>query len=93
MEHYEEKTITEKRLVKKTCDICGAEIPLKWDAGRNIDDVEIKRKVGYRLDYGEGGEAKIFEPDICGKCFDEKILPFLKSLGIDEEKSSFAIDW
>ena len=82
MDHYEEvtETIIHKKFIKTTCDICGKDIQ-EENMGSYFNEVTIFHEYGQRW---QGCQtAKKFEPDVCIKCFTEKILPFLKSLGID----------
>ena len=81
MKHYKNKLIPEheeKRLDKTTCDICGKNIKSK---GFDVDDVCIERTIG--SNYPESGLGKEFRLDICGACFDEKLIPFLESEGVN----------
>ena len=80
MKHYEEIEIpakTEKILSKITCDMCGREI--KREA-YSAEEVKIKHRTG--SSYPEGGVGETTYVDLCGKCFDEKLIPWLRSQGV-----------
>jgi hypothetical protein len=81
MKHYREVTVpqrTKKVLDKIICDLCnvivgdGLEV---WE----VDEVTVSRKTGWN--YPDGGNGDTISVDLCGKCFNEKLLPFLKSEG------------
>ena len=79
MKTYEDKTIPESTksvLVKTTCDICLCEIKDKTFI-RN--DVEISHEHGDV--FPEGGYTDTDFVDLCGKCFQEKLIPWLISQG------------
>jgi hypothetical protein len=81
MKKYENKIIPEsvkKVLVKTTCDMCGGEIKTN---GFDYDEVEISREHGSV--YPEGGFTDTDFIDLCGKCFQEKLIPWLKSQGCE----------
>jgi len=84
MEHYEEvtETIVHKKYIKTTCDICGRDVQ-EGNSESFFDEVTISHEYGQRW---QGCQTAIkFEPDVCSSCFTGKILPFLKSLGINVE--------
>ncbi len=84
MEHYEEvtETIVHKKYIKTTCDICGRDIN-EGNTESFFNEVTISHEYGKRW---TGCQTAIkFEPDVCSNCFTEKIVPFLKSLGINVE--------
>ena len=88
MEHYKEKHIpaaTRKVLDKTTCDMCNKEID--QDSSYDINEVEVRHKKG--VNYPEGGSGDVFEPDICGECFDDKLVPWLKSQGVKITKKNW----
>jgi hypothetical protein len=90
MDHYEEvtETIVHKKYIKTTCDICGKDVQ-EGNTDSFFNEVTICHEYGQRW---QGCQtASKFAPDICSKCFTEKIVPFLKSLGINVEyvNSSF----
>lgn len=68
------KTI--ERVLFVTCDICNDKIE---NNSFDIDEVTIKHKTGYL--YPEGGQGEYKKIDMCGKCFNQKLLPFLESIG------------
>ena len=61
-----------------SCDLCNAKIER---TGYNVDNVEIRRKTG--VNYPEGGSGKETVVDMCGKCFNEKLVPWLCSQGAE----------
>jgi hypothetical protein len=87
MDHYEEvtETIVHQKYIKTTCDICGRDIREDQEVNNEsfFNEVTISHEYGQRW---QGCQTAIkFDPDVCVKCFTEKILPFLKSLGINTE--------
>lgn len=67
-----------------TCDLCGEVICVKGD---EVDEVQVQHKTGYSYPEESSGETTIV--DMCGKCFDEKLLPWLHSFGVKERTE----DW
>lgn len=61
-----------------TCDLCGAKIETRDPY--EVDEVEIRHKTG--SNYPEGGSGDEIHVDMCGKCFDEKLVPWLRSQGV-----------
>lgn len=60
----------------RTCDLCGDRITrFAYD----VDEVEVGRSVGTR--YPEGSQIQRTELDMCGECFDTKLVPWLESQG------------
>ena len=61
----------------KTCDICNKKI--KDSDGYTSNEVEIR----YERSSGtpDGGETKTTEIDMCVNCFENKLIPWLKSYG------------
>jgi len=62
-----------------TCDMCGSEI--KKDGNYEVDEVEISHRVGYN--YPECGYGETTIVDLCGNCFDGKLVPWLSSQGAE----------
>lgn len=81
MKKYENKTIPEsvkKVLVETTCDMCNKKI----DNGTfEVDEVEISHNHGSA--FPEGGFTEEDSIDLCGECFQEKLIPWLKSQGCE----------
>lgn len=78
---------TKKQVVEKvTCDLCGAEIKR---TGYSAEEVEIKHRTGDN--YPEGGIGDETSVDMCGKCFDEKLVPWLRSQGAEPRTEEW--DW
>lgn len=96
MKHYSEtmetKTITSmnRKYLNTTCDICGKEF--QDEEGFivvNYSRVIIEHVKGES--YPEETFESKLEPDICSECFEGKILPFLRSIGLkgEYEESTF----
>lgn len=87
-QNTEEKHIV-KKLVFIKCDICGLGINpvVETKEGQKFDQVTVSHVKGYEYNgYGEYFDGKLYlDLDICGECFESKILPVLKSLGVDTE--------
>ena len=88
MKHYKETTetkiITSRKYLNTTCDICGKEF--EEEEGfivRNYSRVRIEHVKGES--YPEGTFESKLEPDVCTECFEGKILPFLRSIGLKSE--------
>ena len=84
MEHYEEiiETKVLKKYINTTCDICGRDVN-EGNTESFFNEVTISHEYGKRWTGCQ--TASKFEPDICNICFTEKIVPFLKSLGLNVE--------
>ena len=69
---------TKREVVNKvTCDLCGEEIKKNYYG--EINEIVVKHKIGDSYpDGGSGTEASV---DLCGKCFDNKLLTWLVSQG------------
>ena len=62
-----------------TCDLCKEKIE---DLRYGVDEVEVRHKTGES--YPEyGGSGTNVSVDMCGKCFDEKLVPWLRSQGAE----------
>jgi len=90
MEHYIEIEIPakkEQKLIKRTCDLCGDTIypREKFDA----EEVEIIHTTGNS--YPEGGSGEKIKVDMCGNCFDKKLIPWLLKQGCNPVKTEW--DW
>lgn len=68
------------------CDLCGAKISVR---GYEIDEVEVRHKTGNN--YPEGGSGNETSVDMCGKCFDKKLVPWLRSQGVEPRTEDW--DW
>ena len=78
---------TTKQVVDKiTCDFCGEEIK---EAQHTVDDVVLSYRTG--VEYPEGGRGELTEIDICGKCFLNKLIPWVNSQGVVPITSKW--DW
>lgn len=80
-----------ERIVERSCDLCGAKAkPNDWDAAafevqESEVEVLVRRKKGEA--YPENGWGSKTIVDICPKCFDENLIPFLRSQGADIKES------
>lgn len=70
---------TTREVVERvTCDLCGAPLVESHD---DVEEVEIRHKSGWSSpDGGEGKEATV---DMCGACFDNKLVPWLRAQGAE----------
>lgn len=77
--------------VRRTCDFCGREINTEMRNHHfgSENYAVIMRKTGYSSrDGGAGTEETV---DCCFPCWDEKVLPWLKSNGVTPNKKHW--DW
>lgn len=95
MDHYEERMEPRKVLVKTTCDLCGAEAPNgiwptpPWHTDETEIMVKVKRREGEVYpEFGCGTEINV---DLCPRCFVEKLVPWLRSEGVQIEEQEW--DW
>jgi len=82
MEHFKTVVIpetTRRELEKTTCDICKLEIV--QDGFFDAEEIEVRHRLGTSYPEGLFCVDTIF--DLCGKCFDEKLVPWLKSQGAE----------
>ena len=70
-----------------TCDLCGAKPKAR---GYDINEVEVRHKVGEL--YPEGGSGTETRVDMCGKCFYEKLVPWLISQGCSPHEEEWERD-
>lgn len=61
-----------------TCDLCGAEIREKL---YSAEEVTVCHRTGDS--YPEGGSGTEVDVDMCGPCFDTKLVPWLRSIGVE----------
>jgi hypothetical protein len=62
--------------VSVACDICNGVIGLDF---YKVDEIEVRHKTGYS--YPDGGSGEEITFDLCGRCFDKKLIPWLRSQG------------
>ena len=96
MKIYKTKTITEEKIIfdKLVCDICKRESNHRsWASGFDVDETEVKVSIKHRTgeSYPEGGWGDKIEVDICPECFDNKLIPWLRSEGVEIEETEW--DW
>lgn len=76
MKTVEVPATTEQVLDKTTCDLCGAEIKV----GRySAEKVDVRHRTG--SNYPECGSGEEVSVDMCGDCFDTKLVPWLRTQG------------
>ena len=73
-------------LDKTTCDLCGIEITVD---NYSAEDVTIRHRTGSR--YPEGGSGEEVSVDMCGDCFDTKLVPWLRTQGANPKPEDW--DW
>lgn len=97
MREYVEQQVTrnERRCVRRTCDLCGAEGKADdWDGVTySINEtevrVEVRQKQGSNYpDCGFGTEIVV---DICPRCFKDRLVPWLESQGARVQRREW--DW
>jgi hypothetical protein len=69
---------TYKSIDKTICDVCGKDVDSGLDFYQK-SEVDISYECGEI--YPEGGNTKVTSFDLCGECFEKKLVPFLKLLG------------
>jgi len=98
MKHYEDRVIPErieKRTTHLTCDLCGVKSKgYDWVCGSyEVKEVELSVTIKHRTgeSYPSGGSGSTFEIDMCPKCFQEKLIPWIQSQGgnVREEEWDF----
>ena len=72
---------------KVICDVCMKEID--QNIGYDVDEVNVSHRTGSQ--YPEGGSGETISVDICGKCFDERLVLWLKSQGANPVTKDW--DW
>ena len=60
-----------------TCDLCRQRIA--EEGSFEINEIEVSHKTGCR--YPDNGEEEEVSVDLCGPCFDTKLIPWLQSQG------------
>ena len=77
----------EKQVHDKTiCDLCNNIIV---DSRYDVADVEVSCKTG--VSYPDNGSGDKVEFDICVKCFNDNLVPWLESCGAKAQRSEW--DW
>lgn len=63
-----------------SCDLCGKNMNIhQWGNKFNVDEVTIERRLGNS--WPECGNTTTTSFDVCGKCFVEKVIPWMESQG------------
>lgn len=87
MKHTERVVIPEKIetvVTKVTCDLCGRTIKERFVKDiYAVDDVVIEYRSGES--YPDGSTGETTSVDMCGKCFNEKLIPWLKAQGAEPD--------
>ena len=78
MKTVEVPATTRKVVARVTCDLCGAPIV---ERGRDVSEIEVRHKSGWSCP--DGGDGKEVSADLCGPCFDGKLIPWLRSQGAE----------
>ena len=91
MEHFKTEIVPAQpakevqKYDKTTCDLCNEQIK---EHNFDYDEVSISRKIGSR--YPDSGTCNEVKVDMCGKCFETKLVPWLKSMDVTlTEKETF----
>jgi len=71
---------TEIQVIGATCDMCRNRIK---EGLYEVNEVTINHKKGQ--DYPEGGSGTEITIDMCGECFETKLIPWLAGQGIKPE--------
>lgn len=91
MKHKKRITVpaSESEIIEKTtCDICNKNLD-ELESRFDVDEVTIKHRQGRNYhDNGSGTEMLV---DMCGECFNTKLIPFLKIMGCDPVEEEW--DW
>lgn len=104
MKKYEERVTppvpqkVENVFVEAVCDICGKVSKIDdYDGIDWSDDIDgyLKKFVTIKKEtkhsYPEGGDCEEEYFEICDECFDNKVVPFLESLGAKKYLKEY--DW
>lgn len=78
MRHFETIKIPEtttRRELWTTCDIC--HLKIRNEDPYKRDDIRIEREV--TESYTSGGSSEISSVDLCANCWENILIPFLKS--------------
>ena len=89
MKHTEMRIVPAKEysaVVAITCDMCQCEIQKQ---NGNAEEVTVAHKIG--SSYPEGGSGETVSVDLCSRCFEEKLVPWLKSQGAEPRTEEW--DW
>ena len=95
MREYENitETVQRKSLIRTTCDLCGAIAKSgNWDSSSySVADVEVEVTVHQKegVAHQDGGWGTELTVDMCPKCFNETLIPFLRSKGAKIEERTW----
>ncbi len=92
MKKYENKLIPYQYLDKTICDLCNSvyNTIIKDSFSKSeTSEVHITHEKSTNYAYDGGGHGEKLELDICAACFEIKILPALKALGVQIEYKEY----
>ncbi|OQA53658.1 MAG: hypothetical protein BWY45_02928 [Euryarchaeota archaeon ADurb.Bin294] len=79
MDYYETVIEPKQKLIKTTCDICGKDID--WEEeGESYMVRNLSIEYQHGMAWPDDPTYDTFEPDICSKCFRDKIYPKIAEL-------------
>jgi len=87
MKHMKTEVVpaaTREVVDRVTCDLCGSDIV---SGNYDADEVVVAHKTGNN--YPESGSGKETSVDLCGKCFQGKLVPWLRSQGAEPR----SVEW
>lgn len=68
------------------CDFCSSKISNSYYA---VSETTVECRFGHS--YPEGGSATTLDVDICMNCFESKLIPWIKSQGVEMRETES--DW
>lgn len=76
------------QVVKIVCDLCKVEYPVGWSKDEHDD---LESEVNLKLGRSWPGDAygEIIEFDICPSCFQNRLIPWMKSQGAEPTKTVY----
>jgi hypothetical protein len=72
------------------CDLCKKHHTNNWKESI-YDDVEVEICLRIGRSYPDGGSGENISFDICPDCFNTKLIPWMKSQGVEPEMKEW--DW
>lgn len=76
---------TEDVVVSTMCDLCHEKIE---QGMYEVNEVTIRFTKGD--EYPEGGSGEETTVDMCGKCFESKLIPWLASIGVAPQVKEYS---
>lgn len=83
MKHYKTEYREHTVLDKTVCDMCGAETTdyYSWPhCHHSVNKTIIRYEWGFH--YPEGNAISMFDIDLCPRCFEGELIPWLESRGV-----------